>query len=136
MTRQTCTQGKSGRLVPLSCLALCVILSGCVSASLEDAAPTQPSQDTNAPTAEERDNSFVQESALRNEAYPTFEKTPVAATNQLSQSDKLRLEAEMDSVRAAYGAGSISEAQYRQRMRELEQLARTHGADTQREIEN
>ena len=122
--------------MPLSCLALCVILSGCVSASLEDAAPTQPSQDTNAPAAEERDNSFVQEGALRNEAYPTFEKTPVAATNQLSQSDKLRLESEMDSVRAAYGAGSISEAQYRQRIRELEQLARTHGADTQREIEN
>lgn len=123
-------------MVSLSCLALCIILSGCVSASLEDAAPTQTPQEAETTPAEERDNSFVQEGALRNEAYPTFEKTPVAATSQLSQSDKLRLEAEMDSVRAAYGAGSISEAQYRQRMRELEQLARTHGAETQRAIEN
>ncbi len=133
MTQQTGDRGVWGRSVPM-CLALAVFLTGCVSASLEDAAPSQPQQA--AETEEPRDNSFVQEGALRNEAYPTFERTPVAATEQLSQNDKQRLEAEMDAVRAAYGAGAISEARYRARMRELERLARTHGADAQKEIEN
>ena len=87
-------------------------------------------------SGEKRDNSFVQEGALRNDAYPTFEKTPVAATQQLSEPDRQQLEAEMNAVRAAYGAGAISEARYRERMRELDRLARTHGADAQKEIEN
>ena len=133
MTQLTGKRSTWGRSVS-ACLALAVLMTGCVSASLEDVAPTQPSQAVK--PEEKRNNSFVQEGALRNESYPTFEKMPVVATDQLSASDKQQLEAEMDAVRAAYGAGAISEARYRERIRELERLARTRGADAQKEIEN
>ena len=136
MTQTVCDRGIWGRWNPI-CLVLTAVLTGCVSASLEDAAPTQPLQQApTEATEEKRDNSFVQDGARRSGSYPTFERTPIAATDQLSETDQQRLESEMESVRAAYGAGAISEARYRERMRELERLARTHGADAQREIEN
>ncbi len=115
-------------------------LAGCVSPSLEDAAPSSPN--TQAASASESaggeatDNRFVQEGALRNDAFPTFERTPVAATEQLSETDKSQLEAEMNAIRAAYGSGAISQADYRARMRELESLARTHASDVERQIRN
>ena len=113
-------------------LAAASVLGGCVSASLEDAAPTGQGQ----ANGQQSDNSFVREGALRNDSYPTFERMPVAATDQLTESDKARLEAEMDAVRAAYGSGALSEAAYRARMQELETLARTHGRDVQMRLRN
>lgn len=116
-----------------------VVLSGCLSPSLEDAVPSEPSTGASSEPATDTasgDNSFVTEGALRNESYPTFEKTPVAATDQLSDSDKSRLEAEMDAARAAYGSGAISEATYRARMEELQTLARTHGDEVEWRLRN
>jgi hypothetical protein len=149
----------------LSVLLALSILSGCVSASLEDAAPKQlppedaeavdgsvanngsagsnidvPGTDTSANTAEgaaaERDTSFVEDGALRNRRFPTFAKMPVGATEQLSAADKQQLESEMAEIRAAFGSGGISEAEYRARLMELEELARTHASEAKKQIEN
>lgn len=125
-----------GRMVVL--LLLGSILAGCVSASLEDAAPTEGQSTGTAGQAGETsdsDNSFVQEGAIRNETFPTFEQAPVAATEQLSSADKSRLEAEMDAARTAYGAGALSEAAYRARIQELQTLAKTHARDVEDKLQ-
>lgn len=122
-------------------------LSACVSASLEDAAPTQAvdqeqpatidgSGGTGADAEPPRDTQFVEQGALRNSKFPTFANTPVGATEQLSPADKKKIEAEMASIRAAYGSGALSEAAYNARVQELNDLARTHASDVRNEIEN
>ncbi|MDA4848749.1 hypothetical protein [Hoeflea poritis] len=133
-----------------------VILAGCVSANLEDAAPpsaftpdnTDPLAETgdNSKQAGEeatinqaeqpvRDNSFVTEGALRNEAFPTFAVMPKGATEQLSEEDKSAIRAEMESIKAARGRGGASTA-YNARYNELKKIAETHGIETKDEIEN
>ncbi len=122
------------------------VLSTCVSASLEDAAPVLPPEQDQAVAgdesvkagsdAETRDMRFVEEGALRNSEFPTFANTPVGATEQLSAADKAQIEAEMEAIRRAYGSGGLSEAAYNARMRELERLARTHASEARQEIEN
>lgn len=147
MARRSSVQSSgwvTGRLLGL---LAAISLSACVSASLEDAAPTQPpDQEQAAPvdgpgTAdagpdEARDTQFVEQGALRNREFPTFANTPVGATEQLSPEDKRRIENEMASIRAAYGSGALSEAAYNARVKELSTLARTHGSDARDEIEN
>lgn len=147
MARKTGGRSYSQKVGGLLSLLVVLGLSGCVSASLEDAAPTQPaelggptsnggSETTGAEVDPERDTRFVEEGALRNKSFPTFANTPVVATEQLSAEDKLQLEAEMSAIRAAYGSGGLSEAAYVARMKELNDLARTHGSDAQGQIEN
>lgn len=147
MARKTSGRSYGWRAGQLLGLVAALGLSACVSASLEDAAPTQPAEqdqstssdgpDSNGTAAETvRDTRFVEEGAMRNRAFPTFANTPVGATEQLSAADKLQIESEMSAIRAAYGSGGLSEASYNARMKELKDLARTHGSDVQDEIEN
>ncbi|MEM9106080.1 MAG: hypothetical protein AAGC96_10530 [Pseudomonadota bacterium] len=134
---------------------LCLlVMSGCVSASLEDAAPTSDtttgaieSQATDATqteaavtdaaetSAEIRDNSFVEEGAIRDDTFPTFERSPTAANEQISDEEKEKLLAEMEALKASMkrrgaGAGN-SDARYQ----ELQNLAREHADETKQQIE-
>lgn len=129
-----------GKIARAALITGTVILSGCVSASLEDAAPTQPAPTdaaANAGTSEQevRDNSFVEEGAVRNEDYPTFERAPQAATAQLSDEEKQALLNEMSALKAAQRSGGSSSAAYAARIKELQDIARTHGVDTKSQIE-
>ena len=152
----------SGRFGAAACVLSLMLLTGCVSASLEDAAPkppenpdlTAPANDASATDALQTgsaqqaadaasgnnssatDTQFVDQGALRNRNFPTFANTPVGATEQMSANEKLLIEAEMSAIRDAYGSGGLSEAAYNARLRELKALARTHGDDAQDEIEN
>ncbi len=132
--------------VPMGCAVL-VLVAGCVSASLEDAAPkpdtrppvseTKTSADSGAQDANTaRDNSFVAEGARRNDDYPTFAQTPIGATDQLSDSAKQAILDEMASIRAAHQSAGNQAAAYSTRYNNLQELAKTHGVDTQAEIEN
>ncbi|WP_419912239.1 hypothetical protein [Hoeflea sp.] len=127
-----------------------VILTGCVSANLEDAAPLNAiiTDDANPPggtgdnskqgdQSQEpaRDNSFVNEGALRNEAFPTFAVMPKGATEQLSEADRKAITAEMEAIKAARGRGGGNTA-YNARYKELKKIAESHGIDTKDEIEN
>ena len=134
-----------------------VILAGCVSANLEDAAPpsafapenTDPlaeAGDNSKQSAEGtsdrpdqrpvRDNSFVTEGALRNEAFPTFAVMPKGATEQLSEADKNAIRSEMEAIKAARGRGGSAGTAYNKRYNELKKIAETHGIETKDEIEN
>lgn len=147
MARISSVQSLEWTVRRLPVLLAAMSLSACMSASLEDAAPTQPTDQgqvasndgsgtADAESDEPRDTQFVEQGALRNRDFPTFANTPVAATEQLSPEDKRRIENEMASIRAAYGSGALSEAAYNARVRELNALARTHGSDARDEIEN
>ena len=130
-----------GRVAGATMIVSLALLAGCVSASLEDAAPTQaPPANATSPAggAEQqpvRDNSFVEEGALRNDAFPTFEKTPQAATAQLTDEEKQALLNEMSALKAAQRSGGASSAAYAARYRELQNIANSHGIDTKKQIE-
>ncbi|WP_136657193.1 hypothetical protein [Nitratireductor sp. XY-223] len=133
------------------------ILAGCVSANLEEAAPpsafipdnTDPLAETgdnskqadgsvSGPEGQRtvRDNSFVSEGALRNEAFPTFAVMPRGATEQLSEADKRAIQAEMEAIKAARGRGGDASTAYNARYNELKKIAESHGIETKDEIEN
>lgn len=147
MARNLRGQSPGWTVIRLFGLLTALGLSACVSASLEDAAPTQ-SPDTQQTTTDDgtgataaqadepRDTQFVEQGAARNRNFPTFANTPVGATAQMSPEEKRRIENEMASIRAAYGSGALSEAAYNARVKELNALARTHGSDVRDEIEN
>lgn len=133
---------RGGKIAAAALIASAAVLSGCVSASREDAAPVQtapasaPAATASAPVQQEvRDNSFVEQGALRNDDFPTFEQTPRAATAQLTEEEKQALLAELNALKAAQQRGGSSAAAYNSRYRELQSIARTHGVDTQNEIE-
>ncbi len=142
----TCRRG----LVAAATVCLFMV-TGCVSASLEDAAPTSassadtpdnqtitgntPASDTAPEEIEVRDNSFVEEGAILDDTFPTFEQTPKAANEQISDEEKKRLLAEMEALKASMkrrgGTSGDSDARYR----ELQDLARKHADDTKKQIE-
>ncbi|MCP4317205.1 MAG: hypothetical protein GY789_14635 [Hyphomicrobiales bacterium] len=118
------------------------VLAGCVSASLEDAAPTADASnsgtaaaDSTSEQTEPRDNSFVDAGALRNDDFPTFEKTPQGATVQLSDEEKQDLLNQMQALKAAQRRGGSSSAAYAARYKELQEIARSHGVETKNQIE-
>lgn len=137
----------NGYLRVTMCCAALLLLAGCVSASLEDAAPkpeapsavpkTKPVAGSGAQEATTAgDNSFVADGARRNDDFPTFAQTPVGATDQLSDSAKQAILDEMASIRAAHQSSGNQAAAYSTRYNNLQELAKTHGVETQAEIEN
>ena len=142
-------------------LSALVLLAGCVSASLEDAAPKQvPTPESPRRTSDDaatnavpggnriqqaatprdassaRDNSFVNQGALNNDAFPTFAQTPRAATVQLSDEDKKAMLDEMRAIRAANQATGNRAVAASRRSGSLDDVARTHATETKAEIEN
>ena len=113
-------------------------LAGCISASSENSAPARADQQAGV-AAENgetpRDTRFVAQGALRNETYPTFAGTPSGATEQLSAAEREELEAEMEEVRAAFGAGALSADDYRRRVSEIQAIARSHADEAKEAIE-
>ena len=138
------TIGKSAVLAVA--LVSLVVMSGCVSPSLEDAAPenttgalTAPDTSTadgQATDAEIRDNSFVQEGATLDETYPTFGSIPTTANSQISDEEREAMLAEMKSLKASMKRrGASSSADSKARYRELQDLARKHVDETKKQIE-
>lgn len=150
--------GSASRGLSLSAL---VLLAGCVSASLEDAAPKQvPTPESPRRTGDDaasnaasegnqiqqaasprdagaaRDNSFVSQGALNNDVFPTFAQTPRAATVQLSDEDKKAMLEEMRAIRAANQATGKRAVAASRRSGSLDDVARTHATETKAEIEN
>ncbi|MEM6461410.1 MAG: hypothetical protein AAF724_05800 [Pseudomonadota bacterium] len=111
-----------------------ITLTGCVSAPGDPQTSTQtaPAEASERP---QRDNSFVEAGAVRNETYPTFERAPKAATAQMSDEEKQALLAEMAALKEAQSSGGNTSAAYAARYRELQDIARSHGVETRNEIE-
>lgn len=68
--------------------------------------------------------------------YPTFGKPLTAANTQIDDSQALEMRAQMDGLTAQRKAGTITDAEYRKRMAELQQLAANHAAEMQAKIAN
>ena len=139
------TTGRWGWVAAVSvCLA---VVSGCVSASLEDAAPTSATASDTADAeqtvvtgstpeeAEIRDNSFVEEGAIRDDTFPTFETPPTAANEQISDEEKKKMLAEMEALKASMKRRGVGSGDSDARYRELQDLARQHADDTKKQIE-
>lgn len=68
--------------------------------------------------------------------FPTFGKPLTAANTQLDDSQAMQMQAQMDGLTARRKAGTITDAEYRMRMAELQQLAANHAAEMQAKIAN
>ena len=137
-----------------------ILVGGCMSASLEDAAP-RTTGDVNSPAAGQsapiagagngaqgrtnterksppRDTSFVQEGATQDDTFPTFGPTPATAMEQLSAEDKKQIQDEMEAIlkqRKPPSAKTTSDT-YKKQSEEFEAIARSHGEEAKSEIEN
>jgi hypothetical protein len=67
--------------------------------------------------------------------YPDFSRPLAAAMKQMSDEEARQMSAEISALDQGRVAGSISEAEYLRRVRELEELARLHGQQTISQIE-
>ncbi|WEZ83549.1 SHOCT domain-containing protein [Rhizobium sp. 32-5/1] len=70
------------------------------------------------------------------DVYPVIEGARPAATAQMSNDEAAGLQAHLTALGSARASGSISEAEYQRRKRELQALAANHGADTLKQIQN
>jgi hypothetical protein len=70
------------------------------------------------------------------DVYPVIEGARPAATAQMSNDEAAGLQSHLTALSSARASGSISEAEYQRRKRELQALAANHGADTLKQIQN
>ncbi|HVK90301.1 MAG TPA: SHOCT domain-containing protein [Mycoplana sp.] len=94
------------------------ILAGCSSATSSAVAPE------------------INRGANRSATYPDITARVSAATTQRSNDEAAAISGRLSALGAHRQAGTITEAEYRRQMLELQALAANHGADTLKEIEN
>ncbi|WP_331374232.1 SHOCT domain-containing protein [Sinorhizobium chiapasense] len=68
--------------------------------------------------------------------FPSVYGQKPAAAAQMSDEDAVSMQTRLTALAAARQSGSISEAEYQRRLKELQLLAEQHGADTLKQIEN
>jgi hypothetical protein len=66
--------------------------------------------------------------------YPTFDRTLMAANEQIEDADYEKAEPRLAALAKARKTGSISEAEYQRRVAEYRKLAADHGTDAQANI--
>ncbi len=69
-------------------------------------------------------------------SYPDFSRPLTAAMAQMSDEEASQMSVELEALNAGKRAGTITEAQYWARVRELQKLAASHSATTVGAIEN
>jgi hypothetical protein len=79
---------------------------------------------------------FVTSGASRTGQFPTFGRQRTAANTQMTEAERLAVEAEMTELLKARASTPQARAQYDARLRQLRALAASHARDTQEEIEN
>lgn len=70
------------------------------------------------------------------ENYPSVYGQKPAATVQMTNEEAADMQARLTALGAARKSGSISEAEYQRRLKELRALAEQHGTDTLKQIQN
>ncbi|MBP1887027.1 SHOCT domain-containing protein [Sinorhizobium mexicanum] len=68
--------------------------------------------------------------------YPSVYGQKPAANAQLTDEEAVSMQTRLTALAAAHKSGSISEAEYQRRLKELQLLAEQHGADTLKQIAN
>lgn len=70
------------------------------------------------------------------DSYPTVYGQRTAATEQMTSDEAASMQERLTALASQRSSGSISEAEYQRRLKELRSLAEQHGADTLKQIEN
>lgn len=71
-----------------------------------------------------------------NDGYPDFSTPLTAANTQMSNDQAAALEAKLSALGAQRRAGTVSDAEYRQRLLELRGIAEKHGSDATTRLGN
>lgn len=79
---------------------------------------------------------FVAEGARRTGRFPSFGRMPQGAMPQMTDIQRQMIEAEMAAALAEQRDDRVAATRYRERLAELQEIARTHGIETRRQIEN
>lgn len=123
-------------------LVCCIMLFGCVSTSLEDAAPQRLTTE-NLPTAIDQpsgnsaaqdfvDNTDPQSSKVDiparydEQGFPTFAETPRGEVDQLSSAEKIAIETRMTELLLSRAKDGNVRAGFEAKLRRLRNLAKTH----------
>lgn len=110
-------------------LAVLPLLASCNSQSfaLDDGIPnTAPPAVISQSTAERAPGPLVKKDTG---TYPTFDRTLLAANEQIEDEDYNKSEPRLAALARARRNGSISEAEYRKRVADYRKLAADHGTD-------
>ena len=119
--------------------ALGALATGCASSdpNSEDYDPTLTAvSQTLSPTATRPAAPFVAAGAERGGNFPTFLPEPRRATAQMSEAEREMIAAEMAMLKAERDNDMVAATNYREKLVELRRLAREHGPETRRRIEN
>ncbi|WP_157928886.1 hypothetical protein [Pararhizobium haloflavum] len=79
---------------------------------------------------------FVQTGARRGGEFPTFSRMPRGATAQMSDVERQMIETEMAAALAEQRNDRVAATRYRERLAQLQAIARNHGTETLQRIEN
>lgn len=127
-------------------LGCCVLLQGCVSSSLEDAAPPRVSASSlpimldDATTqnvvgdAEPRASNSLQKQTFGaqtpakydKQGFPTFAETPRGEVDQLSTPEKIAIETKMTELLLNRASDENVRASFEAKLKRLRELAKTH----------
>ncbi|HXV29666.1 MAG TPA: SHOCT domain-containing protein [Sinorhizobium sp.] len=75
-------------------------------------------------------------SATDLDTYPSVYGQRAAATEQMTNEEAVNMQERLTALASQRSSGSISEAEYQRRLKELQTLAEQHGPDTLKQIEN
>jgi hypothetical protein len=120
-------------------LALGALGAGCASSDprSENYDPTLTAvSQTLSPTAPRQPAPFVAAGAARGGEFPTFLPEPPRATEQMSAAERQMIATEMAMLKAERDNDMVAATNYREKLVELRRLAREHGPETRRRIEN
>lgn len=122
--------GKQGRKIAIL-VALVFAVAGCASGNVDGAG-----DGSLPPAAFSAADSTLSSGGPRDTGtFPNINEEPLPSLNQISDTEKADLERQLIALRAEHDRGRITTAQYRQRLAYLQRLARTHSADTIRDIQ-
>ncbi|MBA68874.1 MAG: hypothetical protein CML30_08355 [Rhizobiales bacterium] len=143
---------RSGILVVLACLAPAMLIAGCQTASLEDAAPKTAGTQRQTNIATDNDiriispiplparkveklqrQQFVEDRVAQSGQYPNIGLDREGAMQQMSDNEAQALEREFAQYRGK-GKRAATDAEYRRRLAELRKTAREHAEETEKEI--
>jgi outer membrane murein-binding lipoprotein Lpp len=129
-------------ILSFAVLPAALFVAGCMSSSISDPASPDYNPSTTAiretlnPSPSLPPQPFVASGARRSGNFPAFGRPPATANNQITPLQREILQAELAAARAEQQADRAAAARYRQRLAELQTLARTHGGEARRQIEN
>jgi hypothetical protein len=108
------------------------LLSGC------NTAPPEPRKPAQRPEAKVVGSMPVSDSPVSTKrvtgVYPTFATPLTSASDQMSDEEATSMQSRLSSLASARSAGTVSDAEYRRRLQELQALGEHHASDAEAAI--